>query len=188
MVAGDGEEELVVEEVLDGDFFVGGRALDEAEIGFRGEDPGGDLVGIAAFDGELNAGVGAEECAEDAREQVLGDGGGGGDAEWSAGLSLEVGEGGQCFLGESCGTAGVVEDEGSGRGEGDAGRSSIEEAEAECFFEEVDVLADGRLADAQQFSSAAEAGLLGDGAEDLQTVILEHPHLRKERGDSSLRL
>jgi hypothetical protein len=101
VVAGDGEEELVVEEVLDGDFFVGGRALDEAEIGFRGEDPGGDLVCIAAFDGELNAGVGAEECAEDAREQVLGDGGGGGDAEWSAGLSLEVGEGGECFLGES---------------------------------------------------------------------------------------
>ena len=98
MGAGDGEEELVVEEVLDGDFLVGGGTLDEAEVGFGGEDPGGDLLGVAAFDGELKAGIVAEECAEDAGEQVLGDGGGGGDAEGSAGLSLQGGEGVEGFL------------------------------------------------------------------------------------------
>jgi hypothetical protein len=61
----------------------------------------------------------------------------------------------------------VVEDEGSGRGEDDAGGGSIKEADAELFFEEVDVLADGGLADTQEFGGAAEAGLLGDGAKDL---------------------
>jgi hypothetical protein len=136
-----------------------------------------DVLGVAAGDGEMDVRVLAEECAEDAREDVLCDGGGGSETELAGDLVVECGEGTLGFGHGFGGALGVDEEDAAGFGEGDLGAmtfaaGAVEEAGACLFFEGADLLAYGGLAEVEGLGGLAEAELFGNGAKDFEAEVL----------------
>ena len=140
-----------------------------------------DLFGVAAGDGGLDARVLFEKRAEHAREDVLRDGHRCADAERAGGFAAQAGEGGAGFFRQARPFAGVAEKEGAGVGESDAAFAAVEESGADFFFEGLDLLADGGLAEVESFGGTAEAGFFGNGAEDLQPKILHRTTVARTR-------
>ncbi len=130
-----------------------------------------NVLGVGAGDDGLDARVLFKKSAEHARENVLRHGHGGTDAERAGGFAAQAAEGGAGFFSEARAFAGVAEQNRAGVGEANAAFAAVEEGGAEFFFEGVNLLADGGLAEAEAVSGAAEAGFFGDGAEDLQPEI-----------------
>jgi hypothetical protein len=112
------------------------------------------------------------EGAEHARKNVLRHGHGGADAQRSGRLSAHAIEGSLCFLGEASAFAGVAQEHPSCFGETDAAFAAVEEGGAEFFFEGVDLLADGRLAEVEALGGAAETRLFGNGTKHPEAEIL----------------
>lgn len=103
-----------------------GGAFDEAEGDGAVEECADDVVGVAADEGEVDAGMEACEVAEETGENILGDGGAGAEGEMAG---VGAGEGGDFLLGageEGVGLLGIAEKEFAGGGEEDAGAGAVE--------------------------------------------------------------
>jgi len=70
--------------------------------------------------------------------------------------------------------AGEVQEQFAGRSHLNACAGAVQKPNAQLVLKKLDVLADRRLADMQLFRSAAKAGLLGNGAKDLNPVVFQH--------------
>jgi hypothetical protein len=139
----------------------------------------------------------AQEGTEDAGQEVLGDGGGGCEAEFSRDGLVEGGEGEAGFVECGGGGGGVAEEDATGFGEGDLAAmavagGAIEEPDAGLFFEGADLLADSGLAEIESFGGFAEAELVGDLSKDgeakvfhgLLCVVRSEPAVLSESGQA----
>ncbi len=130
IAAADDEDHAVFEEALAEDFAAGDGAFDEAEVDLVRCEGGNDVFGVGALDGEADAGMDAEEFAEHAGEDVLGDGEGGADTELARDFSARGFEGSLGLFGKTRAFAGVGEEDGSCVGEADATFAAVEEGNA----------------------------------------------------------
>lgn len=174
---GSDENQLVFHERFGVNAGLARGTFDEAERNILIQNELDDFAGVSAAYRELRARLFGEESGQQARQNVLSDGGGDAQREFSGDMAILRGE--RLFgFGDDGGEAGgVVEEQFALCGQGDMAAGAIEEADAQVFFERFDLQRDGGLGEKELLGGLAEAQVVGHGAEDLQPEVLELGHL-----------
>lgn len=172
----DDEDKFVAHEGLDVNTALASGTFDESDGGVVIEDELDDFFGIAAAQGELDARVLVEEGSDEARENVLSDGGGNAEGEFAGEVSGGVAE---VLLGLGCKRGefgGVTKQDLALRRERNAIGGTVEKADAEIVFEGLDLECDRGLGEEEMLGSFAEVEVFGDRAEHFETEVLELRH------------
>ncbi len=174
MGAGHDERPAALEEGADGEAVVVDREVDEADleraVAQAGEDLGGVEVAGLEHDRRVELAQGAHGAGEERRVPVLEitqANAAAGEVGERAGLGLGLGDGGED-------AAGVIDEGGADRGEGDAG-VAIEQANVEVGLELGELLAQRGLGDGEAQGGAAEVQLLGEREDRAEVAELHGP-------------
>ena len=176
---GDDADHVVFHEGFDVDVLAESGTFDEGDLGAVVGESFEDGLGVAAEDGDFYFWVFGEEGGDEAREQVLADGLGGGYGE---GAGVAVGGGGYglaALLGERGEFFGVGKQGGAGGGEREFAAGAVEEGGVEFGFEGFDLLGDRGLGEEEFLGGHAEVQVASGRAEDLEAEVF---HLKQRTG------
>ena len=143
MIGGDDEDEVIFHEALEMEVAALLRAFDEGELDVAAGEGVEHLVGVAAADGDADAGVGVEEGGDEAGQEVLADGLGGADGKLAGLFAIGGGDGGGGLVAEGLEAIGEGKEGGAAGGKGDAAVAAIEEGDSELVFQGLDLLGYG---------------------------------------------
>ena len=173
---GNDQDQFVLHEGLGANAAVARRSFNESDGQLVVEKEVHDLAGVAAVQRELDARMLGEKGSEQAGEYVLGNGCGDSQGQLARDLAVL----GAHFLfgleNEGRDFSGVAQQKRALRSECNAVAGAIEEADAEIVFESFDLKGDGGLGEEKMFGRFAKIQMLGDGAEDFETEVLQLSH------------
>ena len=152
------------------------RTFDQANGNLASEEKVDDFFCVAAVNGKLNARMFSEKRADEPGKNILRDGGGDAEGEFTGRLSI----GGNQILFGGGGEGGDfvrVTKESSALGRhGYAMAGTVEEAHTEIVFEGLDLESYGGLCEEEMLGCLAEVEVVRYGAEDLEAEIFELSH------------
>src|SRR3974390_652717 len=125
---------------------------------------------------ELNARVLFQERTKQAGKNVLRDGGGDSEREFSGNCAVGAAKFTFGLRNQCCKPAGVAEQDRPLSGQGNAPSCAIEEPHSEIAFQRFDLERNCRLSQEKMFGGSAKVQLLGDHTKYLEAEVLQLGH------------
>ncbi len=170
MVRGDDEDQLLLPEGDDDDVRVRDLPADQPQIAPEGEDIFHHGLGVADIHPDLDLGVLLPEEIEDVREIIGPEGVARADPDPSGFQSLDLLDDAVRLLGEAEDPFRIGEEDLPGVGQFDASSGAVEELQSAGLFQQLDLIADRRLAQEKRLRGLGEALVFRDLIEDPKLV------------------